>query len=59
MCGLVADDTPRRDRGDPHEHAGIFIFPKLAAVGYLLVTIRGVLVIGGEGRLGLRALRAR
>ena len=36
--------------------AGVFIFPKLAAAAYLLVAIRGVLVIGGEGRLGLRGL---
>ena len=31
--------------------AGIFIFPRLAAAAYLLVAIRGMLVIGGEGRL--------
>jgi uncharacterized membrane protein len=31
---------------------GIFIFPKAAAVAYLLVAARGVLVVGGEGRLG-------
>jgi uncharacterized membrane protein len=36
--------------------AGIFIFPKLAAVGYLAVAVRGVLVVGGEGRLGLQGL---
>ncbi len=36
--------------------AGIFIFPKLAAAAYLLVAIRGVLVIGGEGRLSLGGL---
>ena len=36
--------------------AGVFIFPKLAAAAYLVVAIRGVLVIGGEGRLGLRGL---
>ena len=36
--------------------AGIFIFPKIAAAGYLLVAIRGVLVVGGEGRLSLRGL---
>jgi TMEM175 potassium channel family protein len=36
--------------------AGIFIFPKLAAGAYLVVAIRGVLVIGGEGRLSLRGL---
>jgi uncharacterized membrane protein HdeD (DUF308 family) len=39
--------------------AGIFIFPKLAAAGYLLVAVRGVLVIGGQGRLGLRWLTGR
>jgi len=39
--------------------AGVFIFPKLATFGYLLVAIRGVLVIGGEGRLGLRGLLPR
>ena len=39
--------------------AGIFIFPRLAAIGYLLVALRGVLVVGGEGRLGLRGLRAK
>ena len=38
--------------------AGVFIFPKLAAVGYLAVAVRGVLVIGGEGRLGLRWLKS-
>jgi uncharacterized membrane protein len=37
--------------------AGVFIFPRLAAVGYLAVAIRGVLIIGGEGRLGLRSLK--
>jgi TMEM175 potassium channel family protein len=36
--------------------AGIFIFPKLATIAYLIVAVRGVLVIGGEGRLGLRGL---
>ena len=39
--------------------AGIFLFPKLAAAAYLLVAIRGVLVIGGEGRLSLRGLSRR
>ena len=39
--------------------AGIFIFPRLAAAAYLLVAIRGVLVIGGEGRLSLRGLTPR
>ena len=36
--------------------AGVFIFPKLATIAYLVVAIRGVLVIGVEGRLGLRGL---
>jgi uncharacterized membrane protein len=36
--------------------AGIFVFPKLATLAYLVVAIRGVFVIGGEGRLGLRGL---
>ena len=39
--------------------AGIFVFPKLAAAGYLVVAVRGVLVVGGEGRLGLRWLSAK
>jgi hypothetical protein len=39
--------------------AGIFVFPKLAAAGYLVVAVRGVLVVGGEGRLGLRSLRGK
>jgi uncharacterized membrane protein YdcZ (DUF606 family) len=39
--------------------AGIFIFPKLAAAAYLLVAVRGVLVTGVEGRLGLRGLFRR
>jgi uncharacterized membrane protein len=39
--------------------AGIFVFPKLAAAGYLVVAVRGVLVVGGQGRLGLRWLRAK
>jgi uncharacterized membrane protein len=38
---------------------GIFVFPKIAAVGYLAVAVRGVLVVGGEGRLGLRWLSAK
>jgi uncharacterized membrane protein len=37
--------------------AGVVIFPKLAIVAYLIVAVRGVLVIGGEGRLGMRGLR--
>jgi uncharacterized membrane protein len=39
--------------------AGIFIFPKLAAVGYLVVALRGVLVAGNEGRLGIGTLLGR
>jgi hypothetical protein len=35
---------------------GIFIFPRVAAVAYFLVALRGVIVIGGEGRLGLRRI---
>jgi len=35
---------------------GVFVFPKLAALGYFVVAVRGVFVIGGEGRLGLRGL---
>ena len=30
---------------------GILLFPRLAAVGYLLVAVRAVLFPGGEGRL--------
>ena len=37
--------------------AGILIFPKLAAIGYFIVAVRGVFVIGGEGRLSFRGLR--
>jgi uncharacterized membrane protein len=37
--------------------AGILIFPKLAAIGYLLVALRGVLVSGNEGKLSIRWLR--
>jgi uncharacterized membrane protein len=33
---------------------GIFVFPKAAAAAYLLVALRGVLVVGREGRLSLR-----
>jgi uncharacterized membrane protein len=39
--------------------AGILIFPKLAAVGYLLVALRGVAVAGAEGRLNISALLGR
>lgn len=37
--------------------AGILIFPKLATAAYLVAAVRGVLVVGGEGRLGMRGLR--
>ena len=32
---------------------GVFLFPKVAVVGYLLVAVRGVFVVGSEGRLSL------
>jgi uncharacterized membrane protein len=32
---------------------GVFVFPRAAAAGYLIVALRGVLVIGREGRLSL------
>jgi uncharacterized membrane protein len=35
---------------------GLLTFPRLAAALYLFVAVRGVLVIGGEGRLGVRGL---
>jgi uncharacterized membrane protein len=35
---------------------GVFVFPRVAAVAYLIVAARGVFVVGGEGRLGLRRL---
>jgi uncharacterized membrane protein len=38
---------------------GVFVFPRIGAVAYLLVALRGVLVIGGEGRLSISALRPR
>jgi uncharacterized membrane protein len=38
---------------------GIFVFPRAAAAAYLLVAVRGVLVIGGEGRLGIGGLLSR
>jgi uncharacterized membrane protein len=38
---------------------GIFLFPRLAAAAYLLVAVRGVFVIGSEGRLGLRGVLPR
>ena len=31
-------------------------FPRLAAALYLFVAIRGVLIVGGEGRFSVRAL---
>jgi len=36
---------------------GLLVFPRLAAVGYLLVALRGIFVSGGEGRLTLGGLR--
>jgi uncharacterized membrane protein len=36
---------------------GAFVFPRVAAVAYLLVALRGVLVVGGEGRLSLSSRR--
>jgi uncharacterized membrane protein len=36
---------------------GIFLFPRVSAAAYLLIAFRGVLVVGREGRLSLRALR--
>ena len=36
---------------------GIFTFPRVAAAGYLVVAVRGVFVVGRQGRLGLRILR--
>jgi uncharacterized membrane protein len=38
---------------------GIFLFPRVAAFGYLAVALIGVLVHGSEGRLGLGALFGR
>jgi uncharacterized membrane protein len=38
---------------------GILLFPKLAAVGYLLVALRGVAVAGAEGRLNIASLFGR
>ena len=38
---------------------GLFVFPRVGAVAYLLVALRGVLVTGGEGRLSISALRPR
>jgi uncharacterized membrane protein len=36
---------------------GAFVFPRVAAIAYLLVALRGVLVVGGEGRLSLSSRR--
>jgi uncharacterized membrane protein len=36
--------------------AGVLLFPRAAAVAYLLVAARGVFVVGGEGRLSITAL---
>jgi uncharacterized membrane protein len=38
---------------------GLFTFPRIAAALYLFVAVRGVLVIGGEGRLSVRGLGRR
>ena len=38
---------------------GLFVLPKLAAACYLAVAVRGVFVIGGQGRLSLRWLGTR
>jgi uncharacterized membrane protein len=35
---------------------GLVTFPRLAAALYLFVAIRGVLIVGGEGRFSVRAL---
>ena len=32
---------------------GVFLFPRVAVVGYLLVAVRGVFVVGSEGRVSL------
>jgi hypothetical protein len=34
----------------------VVAFPRVAAIGYLLVAVRGVFFVGGEGQLGLSAL---
>jgi len=36
---------------------GAFVFPRIAAAAYLLVALRGVLVVGGEGKLSLSSRR--
>ena len=38
---------------------GLFVLPKLAAACYLAVAVRGVFVVGGQGRLSLRWLGTR
>jgi uncharacterized membrane protein len=57
-----------RDRGRPSISSalyvaaiivGILTFPKLAAVGYLVVAFRGVVVAGAEGQLNLSSLFGR
>ena len=32
---------------------GVFVFPKVAVVGYLAVAVRSVFVVGSEGQLSL------
>jgi hypothetical protein len=56
----------RRGRGGPSAllyavacGIGLLVFPRLAAVGYLLVAVRGVFMSGAEGRLTLGGLRGR
>ena len=39
--------------------AGVLLFPKIAAVAYLLVAARGVVVAGAEGRLNISSLLGR
>jgi uncharacterized membrane protein len=35
----------------------VFLFPRIAALVYLLLALRGVLVVGGEGRLSISSRR--
>ena len=35
----------------------VFVFPRVAAVVYLLLAVRGVFVVGGEGRLSISSRR--
>jgi uncharacterized membrane protein len=35
----------------------VFVFPRVAAGAYLLLAVRGVLVVGGEGRLSISSRR--